>query len=361
MYGQQFGTAQRTSGLGIQQLKRGYLRELLVATFSATIPAPLPASLPIDLGDPMTVVDASNTLSQAGGELVGDGVASSNITASVALERIPGRATRLRYRRSIATTDLALRQIGLNAGDQIRFNQNNFLGPNSVPLDTVTPVGPGDMLIVARSLGVFAFIRTGFTGPYTLLWVDNIVGGAILPRILSSISAAGRINYCTDLRTFDLAAIDPRFGSDFGFAEGADLSTTPGSIYLNRSQDYWMTYTINFVAGVTDANVRVRSAPDGSYYWRIRAQPTGNFTVYELVSGLQTRINTVGLFTTGAYEMRILCEGTNIKIWINNVVQFSTSASAVPVPNVCFITGPNPDHMSNIAAWPRTTMLPEGI
>jgi hypothetical protein len=173
--------------------------------------------------------------------------------------------------------------------------------------------GTHEFLFVARNNGGYIFMRDGGAvgGAWTLLWVVvlettiGVVNGKF--RII-----AGAQNFrLGGMSVFALTDYVPAFGDDYGFASSHLISPAALTTFRHEA-NCWLEFTIPTLPTAGSVDVHVRKQ-DASNYWVARVNSAGDFSLIEVVAGVETqRANTAAIVAAGN-RCVLIVDGSVIK------------------------------------------------
>lgn len=354
--------------LGRILLERVGWRYLLGPFFKASTPdaaAPLSATYrEAGAVGTLTVTDASNVLSLAGGEVVWSGTpAAGTGLVSPALARVAGRVFICRVTRRVAgtlrfgwhatatadgnitygfrTTPGTTAQIGLAAGVVIAL--------------TGLASGDHDYATVLRLSGAFLLYRSGDGQPWTLVWVASDDSTA---NLYARQTHPGTVVVDHKAKSSRVADLGGAFASDYGLATDRK-ATSAAADTIAHAADCLVEHTITAATAVTQ-ELWVRRT-DASNGWIVRMDQAGStIKLIELVAGVETeRASTAQTWTNGTqYRVVVICAGTTITPYVANVAKTGyASASTNQTATQAYVSHAGVD----LVAWPRTVTLPQGV
>lgn len=333
---------------------------LLLARFSSDIAAPLPSSLSVNVGGPLTVVDASNVMSQSGGTLrIAGTLAAANGVFGPSFARTAGRAFIVD---SVDRTSPNNIRVGWdtvvtqNAPWGIRWNANTidvWVGSagGGVMAGMYTAASSSSRVstfVIQRGTGALLIAQEGSTN--TLLWVWPDGATALVPRIVST--GAAHTAQFDNFRVLDLPA---PWNTDEGIATARIASNSAGNT-ISHTADAWIEQTLTAATGV-DKDLYVRWTDDNNC-WIVR-QNQGGSTVklIEKVAGVETSRGSVATtYNNGtAYRHIAICEGSVIKVYVDTTLKITYSSASFQATAT---TAKAQSAGTELKSYPRTPSLP---
>lgn len=204
--------------------------------------------------------------------------------------------------------------------------------------------------VALRSTGAFLFLKGGAYTQWTLLWA-SVQGttATLYPHAHNNKADAGTLDL---FRVLDLPA---PFNSDYGLA----TQRVAGTVSVGQTFTHEANCVLEFVQTTLPSASTVRfhfRQQDASNYWRVTVGSTGTFNLDEVVATVITNRATSSNIVANGHRVVVVCDGTTIRGYSNNVLRWTYSSAATFATNTAgelnlLGTG---GAVSDIVSWPRT-------
>lgn len=267
----------------------------MLGRFGADRAAPLPATLQMEIGQ-LTLTDASNVISQSGGQLFVSGTPASlsGALTSASLARSTGLAVIFAARRFTTTTasrlgllsSAALTIAPYAAVDLSSATQPRALSNGGTIASFMEAIGVStnlwEIAFILRSAGFLTCVREGVGQPWVLGFISTVGSSAVWPHI----SAAAGVAQSFAVRNLRAVQLGGPWASDYGLAK-ARLATTANASTLAADPFGIFEHTITAATGVTQ-EFSFRYVTDNDR-WLVRlVQGTGAIQIIEVVASVET-------------------------------------------------------------------------
>lgn len=238
------------------------------------------------------------------------------------------------------------------ATSNLFVNYTTNLGTDSVAVVSGLSVGNVyELAVVVRGTGAFYFYRLQGSANWTLGWVS--VHQTATPLYGNwGFSTSAALSRLDDAR---IVSLPSPFTTDTGFATDRK-ATNLANDTITHLADCVVEQTIVWSAGTKHIHVR---RTDASNHWDFEIDGS-NIYLNEVNAGvLTTRHVVANILTNGtSYRFVIVCEGTTIKSYVNNVAKNTYSSATFNQTATTAFAGAAG---SEFVSWPRTYDLSTDI
>lgn len=124
-----------------------------------------------------------------------------------------------------------------------------------------------------------------------------------------------------------VAQLPAPFDTDNGIATDVHSGSVSAGATFSHEADTWIEYTVTTrpTAGQTETRFRVQ---DGSNYWQVTVDSSGNIDLDEVVSGTPTQRGTAAGVVSSGHRVCIVADDTTITVYSNDVQRFSYASAS---------------------------------